>query len=96
MSFSLPHFPDPAHRQPASLSAVAPLLLSVYTQAVLAILPNTFKLKLALLPFILWQSWSCAVGLNLSMVVARWQGVDNDERYRFWNVEFAVSTISCA
>ena len=40
MSLLLPDFPDPALRQPATLAAVVPLFLSIYTQAVLAILPN--------------------------------------------------------
>ena len=93
MSFLFSAFPNSALRQPATLSALAPLFLSIYVQAVLAILPNTFKLKLALLPFIVWQAWSCAVGLNISMVAANWQGVDNDERFRFWNFPFGVGAI---
>jgi hypothetical protein len=62
----LPDFPDPALRQPATLAAVTPAFLTIYAQAVLAILSNTFILKLSLLPFIVWQAWSCAVGLSVS------------------------------
>jgi hypothetical protein len=63
MSFLLPVLPDPALRQPATLAAITPVILSVYAQAVLAILPNTFILKLALLPFIVMadvelRSWT--------------------------------------
>jgi len=71
------------------------VFLAIYAQAVLAILPNTFMLKLSLLPFIVWQAWSCTVGLNLSMGVAKWLGFENDERFRIWNFVFVVSAISC-
>jgi hypothetical protein len=54
MSFLLPDIPDPALYQLATLAAVAPVFLSFYAQAVLAILPNTFILKLSLLPFMVW------------------------------------------
>jgi hypothetical protein len=90
MSFLLPVLPDPALRQPATLAAITPVILSVYAQAVLAILPNTFILKLALLPFIVWQTWSCVVGLDVSAAVAKWSGLQSDDRLRFWNVSFAV------
>jgi hypothetical protein len=95
MSSLLPDFPDPALRQPATLAALAPLFLSIYAQAVFAILPNTFILKLSLLPFIVWQAWSCAVGLSFSMAAAKWLGFENDEQIRSWNFQFVVSAISC-
>jgi hypothetical protein len=94
MSFLLPDLPDPAHRQPATLAAIAPALLTVYLQAVLAILPNTFILKLLLLPFILWQTWSCAVGLNFSVAMGKWSGLQNDDRLRFWNFSLGVGAAS--
>ena len=93
MSFILLHFPDPALRQPASLAAVVPVFLTIYAQAVLAILPNTFILKLSLLPFVVWQAWSCAVGLNFSVAMAKWFGFENDEPFRFWNFLFMVGAI---
>jgi hypothetical protein len=65
MSFLLPDIPDPALRQPVTLAAVAPVFLGIYAQAVLAILPNTFKLKVVLLPFIAWQAWRSVVNLFL-------------------------------
>jgi hypothetical protein len=94
MSFLFPDFPDPALRQPATLATLAPVLLSVYAQAILAILPNTFILKLSLLPFIVWQTWSCAVGMNFSAAVAKWSGLQSDERLTFWNVSFVVGAKS--
>ena len=95
MSSLLSAFPDPALRQSATLAAVAPLFLGIYAQAVLAILPNTFTLKLSLLPFILWQAWSCVVRLNFSMGLAKWLGYENDKELRTWNSIFLVSVISC-
>ena len=86
-------FPDPALRQPATLAALIPVFLTIYAQAVLAILPNTFILKLSLLPFIVWQAWSCAVGLNFSMGMAKWLGFENAERFTVWNFQFAVCAI---
>jgi hypothetical protein len=94
MSFLLPDLPDPARRQPATLAALAPVFMGIYAQAVLAILPNTFILKLSLLPFIVWKAWSCAVGLNFSMGVANWLGFENDEQFKSSNAMFAVGTIS--
>jgi hypothetical protein len=93
MSLLLPHFPNPAIREPVTLSALAPLFLSFYAQAVLAILPNTFKPKLVLLPFIVWQAWSCSVGLNFSTGLAQWLGLEKDESLRLWNAKFVVGAI---
>jgi hypothetical protein len=93
MSFILPDLPDPALRQPATLAALVPVFLSIYAQAVLAVLPNTFILKLSLLPFIVWQAWNCAVGLNFSMGLAKWLGFEKDEQFKSWNTLFAVGAI---
>jgi hypothetical protein len=87
----LSYFPDHSLRQPATLAAVAPVFMGIYAQAVLAILPNTFILKLLLLPFIMWQAWICAVGLNFPMGVAKWLGLESDEHISFWNFNFVVS-----
>ena len=92
----LSHFPDPSLRQPATLAAIAPVFLGIYAQAVLAILPNTFVLKLSLLPFIVWQAWICIVRLNFSMGLAKWLGYESDEQFRFWNFQIVVGAISCA
>ena len=94
MSSLLSAFPDPALRQSATLAALAPLFLSIYAQAVLAILPNTFILKLSLLPFILWQACSCAVRLNFSMGLAKWLGYENDKGFSTWNALLPVGGIS--
>ena len=95
MSHLFPDIPGPALRQPATLATLVPVFLTIYAQAVLAILPNTFILKLSLLPFIVWQAWGCAVGLDLSMGMAKWLGFENDERFRFLNFQFVVGAIFC-
>ena len=93
MSFLLQ---DTALRQPATLAAVAPVFPGFYAQAVLAILPNTFTLKLSLLPFILWQAWSCTVRVNFSMGLAKWLGFENDAEWLMsWDFIFVVRAISC-
>ncbi|KAH9954276.1 hypothetical protein BC827DRAFT_1143989 [Russula dissimulans] len=93
MLSSLPELPDPALRQPLTLAAIAPLYLTFYALAVLSILPNTFVLKLSLLPFIVWQGWSCAVGLNFSMALAESIGHPNGDRLRFWNMSYVISLL---
>ncbi len=90
MPFLLPEHPDPTLRQPLTLTAVTPLFLSYGALAVLAILPNTFILKLSILPFIVWQAWSCAVGLNLSVALAGWLGLQSADRLNLWNVALVV------
>ncbi|SRR6266702_4052641 len=62
--------PDPALRQPFTSAAFVPFYSSYYSMAVLVILPHTFILGLSLLPFVLWQAWRSAVGLNCSAGLA--------------------------
>lgn len=90
MAFLLPDHPYPILRQPFTLTAVTPLFLSYHALAVLAILPNTFMLKFPILPFIVWQAWSCAVGLDLSAALAGWLGLQSADRLTLWNVAFVV------
>ena len=86
----LPDHPDPTLRQPLTLTAVTPLFLSYYALAVLAILPNTFILKLSILPFIVWQAWRCAVGLDYSAALAGWLGLQSTGRLSLGNVALVV------
>ena len=85
-----PSLPDPASRQPFTNSAILPLHLLYYALAVLAILPHTFILKLALLPVILWQAWKCAVGLDLSLGLANSMGLESPARLVSLNNLFVV------
>ena len=80
----------PALRQPLTLAALFPLFLGHYTQAVLAILPNTFIFKLLLLPFILWQAWKCAIGLDCAVLWAQFLGRESSDRFRTSNLGVAV------
>ena len=82
--------PDPPLRQPLTLVAVSPLLLSYYVQAVLTILPDTFIFKLLLLPFILWQARRCAVGLDFGVFLTQLLGHQGTDRVAFWNLMFVV------
>jgi hypothetical protein len=81
-------------RQPLTLAAVSPLLLSYHVQAVLTILPDTFIFKLLLLPFILWQAWRCAVGLDFGVFLTQLLGHQGTDRVAFWNLMFVVRLFS--
>ena len=82
--------PNHPLRQPLTLAAVSPLLLSYFVQAVLTILPDTFIFKLLLLPFILWQAWRCAVGLDFGAFLTQLLGHQGTDRVAFWNLMFVV------
>jgi hypothetical protein len=86
--------PDPALRQPLTGTAFLPFYLSYYAMAVLVILPHTFIFKLSLLPFVLWQAWRCAVGLNLSAGLALSLGIESGERLNHWNLVYVVRLLS--
>ena len=89
-SVLFPGPPDPASRQPFTTAAFVPLYSLHYVLAVLAILPHTFILKLALLPILLWQAWKCAVGLDLSVGLANLLGIESSARLRYFNFLFVV------
>jgi len=84
------NLPDPTSRQPFTAAAFLPLYACHYVLAVLAILPHTFILKLALLPVILWQAWNCAVGLDFSAGVAKSLGLESSARVNHWNFAYVV------
>ncbi len=90
----LPNPPDPASRQPFTTAAFLSLYSLYYVLAVLAILPRTFILKLALLPIFLWQAWNCAVGFDLSTGLAGSLGFESSARLRHWNFAFVVRFFS--
>jgi hypothetical protein len=86
----LPTLPDPALRQSFTIAAVLPLILSFYALAVLTLLPRTYVIKLALIPFIVWKSWNCAVGLNYSTSVAQFLGLESADRINHCNFAYVV------
>ncbi|KAH9059498.1 hypothetical protein EDB87DRAFT_1684577 [Lactarius vividus] len=89
-------FPDPALRQPFTGAAFLPFYSSYYAMAVLVILPHTFILRFSLLPFILWQAWRCAFGLNFSAGLSLYMGVKNGERLNHWNFAYVIGVIVMA
>lgn len=80
----------PVVRQPLTFVAVFPLFLGYYAQAALAILPNTFIFRFLLLPFILWQAWECAIGLDCAVLWAQFLGRESSDRFRWSNLAFVV------
>jgi hypothetical protein len=89
LSEYLPNPPDPTSRQPFTTSAFLPLWACHYLLAVLAILPHTYTLRLAMVPVMLWQALNCAVGLDFSAGVAKSLGRDVD-RLNHWNFAYGV------
>ncbi|KAI0267582.1 hypothetical protein BGY98DRAFT_1084602 [Russula aff. rugulosa BPL654] len=92
----LPSPPDPASRQPFTTAAFLPLYSLHYVLAVLAILPHTFILKLALLPILLWQAWKCATGLDFSAGLANLFGLESSARVNQFNFMFVVGVFDMA
>ena len=90
LSAFLPVPPDPASRQPFTTAAFLSLYSLHYVLAVLAILPRTFVLKLALLPIILWKAWTCAVGFDFGAALANLFGLESSDRVRHFNFMFVV------
>jgi hypothetical protein len=62
--------PDPTARQPFTTAAFLVPYSLHYVLAVLAILPHTFILKVALFPIVMWQAWKCAVERDVSVALA--------------------------
>ena len=85
--FSSP--PDPTTRQPFA-AAFLPLYACHYVLAVLAVLPHTYILTLALLPVILWPARNCAVGLGFSAGLAKSLGLESSARVNHWNFAYVV------
>jgi hypothetical protein len=90
-----PNPPDPTSRQPFTTAAFLPLCACNYILAVLAILPHTYILRLALVPVILWQAWNCAVGLNFSAALAKSAGHDSVDRLNHHNFAYGARDPFC-
>jgi len=86
--------PDPALRQPLTGGAIFLFFSLYYAMAVLAILPHTVIIKLSLLPFVVWQAWRCATGMNFAAGLALAMGNDNGERLNHWNFAYVVRSLS--
>ena len=57
----------------------------MHAHAVMAILPGTFWLRVALLPVTAWLVWTSAVTLDFSQYLASAFGLSNALRIRFLN-----------
>ncbi|KAI0291686.1 hypothetical protein BC826DRAFT_1098046 [Russula brevipes] len=89
-----PYSLDSPPREPLTLTAISPLILGCYTQAVLVILPNTSTFRVLLLPFILWQAWRCATGFDFAAQLAQLLGRQSSDRLSFWNYVVRSSMIN--
>jgi hypothetical protein len=90
LSAFLPSPPDPAAGQPFTTAAFLVPYSLHYVLAVLAILPHTFILKVALFPIVLWQAWKCAVERDVSVALAHSLGFESSARLRNWDFALAV------
>lgn len=96
LSAFVPSLPDLAARQPITAAAFLVPYSLHYLLAVLAILPHTFNLKVALFPVILWQSWKCAVERDVSVALANTLGFESSARLRHWNFALVVRFQICS
>jgi hypothetical protein len=92
----LPGFPDASLRRPLTLIDITLVILSYYAHAVLAILPGTYWLRAALLPFTLWIAWSRAVTLDPAQCLANALGVTDPLRFTHLNIIWIVSSSLCS
>ena len=90
LSGFLPSPPDAAARQPFTTVALLVPYSLHYVLAVLAILPHTFILKLALFPIVLWQAWKYAVEREVPVAMADSLGFESSAMFRHWNLALAV------
>lgn len=85
--------PDPAARQPLTVTAILSLYACHYLLAVLAILPHTYILRLAFVPVALWQAWYCAVGLDFPAALAKSLGHGSVGRLHHNNYGYMVRVL---
>ncbi len=85
--------PDLSLRQSSAVTAVIPLLLSYYALGVLAILPNTFLIRLLLQPVFVWQAWRCVEDVDFAAWLAQLLGLESTDRINFWNSPFVVRSL---
>ncbi|KII89859.1 hypothetical protein PLICRDRAFT_91011 [Plicaturopsis crispa FD-325 SS-3] len=86
--------PDPSQRHALTLDAALtdflPFLLCYYATAVLALLPNTFYIRVALLPISLWNAFRIATTLDLAA------GCEEPERHRHLNFGLCIAMFAGA
>ncbi|KAH9038805.1 hypothetical protein EDB85DRAFT_1932291 [Lactarius pseudohatsudake] len=84
------YLPGTSHRKELTPADIAPVILCYYAHAVMAILPGTFWLRIALLPVTEWLVWNSAVTLDLAQYLATMFGLSNALRLSFLNVIFVL------
>ncbi|KAI9443868.1 hypothetical protein H4582DRAFT_1042651 [Lactarius indigo] len=82
--------PSINHRKELTLADIAPIILCYYAHAVMAMLPCTFWLRIALLHLTEWLVWNSAVTLDLSQYLASMFGLSDALRVSFLNVIFVL------
>jgi hypothetical protein len=92
MSSYLPAVPDASLRRPLTLTDVVPVVLCYYAHAVMAMLPHTFWLRVALLPVTIWLAWDKGVTLDFAQYLANTLGLAADHmRITHLNFVWVVS-----
>jgi hypothetical protein len=72
--------PDAKLRKPLALADIAPVILCYYAHAMMAMLPGTRWLRIALLPATVWLAWDSAVTLDVTQYLANTLKVAADPR----------------
>ncbi|KAH9038806.1 hypothetical protein EDB85DRAFT_2273009 [Lactarius pseudohatsudake] len=85
------YLPGTSHRKELTPADIAPVILCYYAHAVMAILPGTFWLRVALLPVTEWLVWNSGVTLDLAQYLATMFGLPNALRLSFLNFMFALA-----
>jgi hypothetical protein len=95
LSSYIQNLPDASLRKPLTLTDVVPVVLCYYAHAVMAMLPYTFGLRVALLPFTLWLAWNSAVTLDVAQYLSNTLGVaSNPLRISHLNFVWVVSVFA--
>lgn len=87
----IPRIPDASLRKPLTPTDIAPVILCYYAHAVMAMVPGTFWLRVALLPVTEWLAWNSAVTLDFSQYLASAFGLSSSLRISFLNFMFVLA-----
>jgi len=85
------YMPDASLRRGLTLTDVAPVILCYYAHAVMAMLPGTYWLRVALLPVTEMFVWYSAVTFDFSQYLAGPFGLENSLRLGFLDMMFDLA-----
>ena len=85
--------PDLSLRQPLVTPLIL-LFLTYYALAVLAVLPNTFLLRLSLQPIFLWKAWRCVADVDFAAWLAQFLGLKSAVRLHLFNSTLVVRSLA--